>query len=395
MLLSLGLSDTTAQEVRSPVKKWLANFSSRPGTAIQYKSRFNNYLEWAKDDPQSLLEKAYDVDWLADHMGAYWEHLNSRKLSPLTKHDLLSTIRSFYKWNNKALPMAPKGYKGAPVAFESDKIYSLAERRMFFATSRSSLERAVLTLMNDTALRIGTLRGLRWGMIADQMDSDCVVMEIPGYLPDHLGHNCNKTSARYLSAFGEDSIASIKELVSERLMHPQSFIFSSDSPAFGGQEAPMSLATLERVILNLAERAGIQKYIETNNGRKRAVYHAHGFRRLFSDSFRAGCEQLHLPVDDQLRNFLLGHKLAYKGAYDKFRFEYIQRIYRELYPFIRILPEERQIEAVALTPHSVLNDNTKEIRSSMQEELWQMVIRHENRLSRLEEEKLDKKVVDS
>ena len=66
------------------------------------------------------------------------------------------------------------------------------------------------------------------------------------------------------------------------------------------------------MIIKKAEKLGFQSYVVTKRGQKRAQVHGHSGRAYFKTQTRKA------KIDPDLRDFLIGHKVPFGGAYDKF-----------------------------------------------------------------------------
>jgi len=75
---------------------------------------------------------------------------------------------------------------------------------------------------------------------------------------------------------------------------------------------PITGDWINNLVVHAAVKIGIQSYTETRKGKHQAFVHAHSGRTYFKKQLRLA------GVDTDLRDFLMGHKLAYDGAYDKF-----------------------------------------------------------------------------
>ncbi len=102
------------------------------------------------------------------------------------------------------------------------------------------------------------------------------------------------------------------------------------------QGEPITAAAINaEIIRKIAVSAGLQKYIATERKTKtgaiikRGEIHPHAFRRNLKHWLReAGV------YDNDFMNFIIGHKIAYGGAYDKFPASYIKREYAKGEPFL-------------------------------------------------------------
>lgn len=69
---------------------------------------------------------------------------------------------------------------------------------------------------------------------------------------------------------------------------------------------------ITRLVKKAAETIGIQHYTRTSRGQNKSLIHPHVGRIYFKAQLRQA------GVDPDLRNFMMGHKLPYAGAYDRF-----------------------------------------------------------------------------
>ena len=90
---------------------------------------------------------------------------------------------------------------------------------------------------------------------------------------------------------------------------------------------PLSISQAGLIVRMLAERRGIQEKFG-----KRYLFHPHGFRRYWKHQLRMG------GVDPVLLDYLMGHVVAYGGAYDRWTLEDIRSQFRQAENFVCLHP---------------------------------------------------------
>jgi hypothetical protein len=120
-------------------------------------------------------------------------------------------------------------------------------------------------------------------------------------------------------------------------LEPDSWLFRSHSRWFTDykiRKVPrstkgmcLSVSRAGEIIRDLAEKRGIQERFG-----KRYLFHLHGFRRYWKHQLRMG------GVDSVLLDYMMGHVVAYLGAYDRWTLGDIRDQYRKAENFVSLHP---------------------------------------------------------
>jgi integrase len=344
---------TAGQQLRTdPIQKWLSQLRQR--SQIVYKPYFTQYLEWQRksspeESPESLLEKAKDINWLDDNLRSWYQHVKDQGVEHSTRKSKYVAVRSFYRWNNIALPKAPREWMLSAYK-EPDRTYTQTEITSMFECAESSRDEALLLSLNGCPQRIEVLRALMWGMVAEEvMKGGIAIVNVPPNLPDSQGINCNKNATKYRFALLSEATWKIQQMMRERRedgerISASSWLFRGYSTkrtknpiriAKDSESVPLSSRAIEELISKMAERAGIQQYYKTAKQTK-ALFHPHGFRRTFKAHVREVWRKIKAPIDSDFLKFVIGDKLDYGGAYDKFSEPLLRDIFKELEPYLSI-----------------------------------------------------------
>ncbi len=315
-----------------------------------YESYFPRFLEWCQETPGSLLEKSSDINWLDNLLMSWHVELRNRGLAQATANLALATARSFFRWNNVLLPRMSKETKTVR-RYESNKIYTREEIARMAAVAKNHRDEAILLAEAHAAQREEVMSALRWGMVSKQIleGQNIVVVSIPAFLPDENDENANKGECDYKFAWGSEVTDLVEIMMQERAslgetIRPDSWLFrgyssfrSRNPVRMRGDSDPVCLkgTAIGRIISDMAVRAGLQEYSKTPKT-SRAVFHCHGFRRYLKHTIRQASKEIGIPIESDLLNYLLGHKLAYGGSYDHFNEDFIRSFYSKLESAISI-----------------------------------------------------------
>jgi integrase/recombinase XerD len=192
-------------------------------------------------------------------------------------------------------------------------------------------DKALIAFLAQSGQRRVIVTALKYGHIRKDLGRERfpVIVGVPAKLLDVHGVNVNKIRRPYRFAIGYDACVYIREMIEERKrcgeeITDESWLFRSYASLRGGKMPmrmrkdepgpPLSASAIVKIVDNAAKRAGLQE----KRG-KISEIHPHTFRRYFNMRLQEA------GIDPILRDFLLGHKLPYEGAYDKYTAEYIRR----------------------------------------------------------------------
>jgi integrase len=348
------------------VVKWLLNL--KQSSSQPYLYYLNRFCEYAKLDPDTVLENAKSSDKAReathDTLKAFRRDLESKGNSSNTLQQAYMSVRSFLAWNGVKLDRMPRAFKGR-VRYESDRVLEPHEVARMISFAKSTRDKAVISTLCH-AQRVGVLPALRYGMIREQLEKNVnpIVIDVKGDLIDELGVNVNKESVPYRFAIVRETADLIRQMLRERRgaeepIDDESWLFRSYSRSVkagkGLRRIPASQPGpalrsdfISEMVQEVAVTAGIQKKRligKMINGTQKVKYdvHAHVFRRFWKRQMRqAGI------VDKDFLDFMMGHKLPYDGAYDKFDADYIRKEYAKAEPFLTVMVSPDVTEQIEL-----------------------------------------------
>jgi integrase len=335
------------------VERWLNNLTSAPSKRL-YTHYFERFIDFSKSNPDDLVQLAESgkdgLTKVRDLVSAFYHRLKDEGLSSKSCTNGYMAVRSFFRWNYVELGRMPKGFIGRR-SYESGRILEQQEVADMVDACTSMRDKAIVTMLAQSAQRVEVLPALRLRHVKDQLDQNVapIVVDVPAVLLDKEGRNVNKARVDYRFAFGEDTARYLKFMLEERAkngeaLDRESWLFRSYACRPEGRRNPVGVAANQRgppisisaigeVVRSAAEKVGIQNVGTTNRGKKRYEVHPHIFRRYWKSRMRkAGV------TDNALLDFMMGHKLDYEGAYDKFSAEDTREAYKQAEPFLSLHP---------------------------------------------------------
>jgi integrase len=344
------------------VDRWLNNL--KPSTSEPYLHFLRRFLEYAKTDPDRLVENAKSgseaSEAVHDQLKAFRRKLEGQGLASYTLQLAYNTVRSFLSWNNIKLSKSPRAFKGR-TRYESDRVLEPHEVARMISFAQSTRDKAFVSMLCH-AQRVGVLPALRYGMLRAELEKNLnpVVIDVKGELFDADGVNVNKSSSPYRFAIVKETSDLLRQMMQERRdagepIDDDSWLFRTYSIKFEGKlrriardkRGPaITRDWISEVIKEVAKKAGLQvkRSIGTAvNGKEKFRYevHSHVFRRYWKRQMkRAGI------TDGDFLDFLMGHELAYGSAYDKFDRDYVRKEYAKAEPYLTVMvnPEIQELQ---------------------------------------------------
>lgn len=332
--------------VDDPIERWLNSVSE--GSRRTYTCYLLKFLRWTGYNQYELLAKAKaDVVWADELVKKYYWTLKEDGSSSNSRSLAYYSIRSFFTWNHLRLGRTPRAFVGR-VTYESGRVYTQEEMSRIVDASMGFRNKAVSAVIALSAQRDALLAALRWGMIRAQVEKGGIVLvEAPGEFLNGKGRNVNKTGLPYRFAWGSDATRYVQLMMKERMeggepINDRSWLFRSHTVRRGKlllklpKNEPGHALTgqgINKIFEEAAQRAGLQEYTHTNLGARRAVFHAHGCRRYMKERFRVAFRG---EIDVEFLDFILGEKVQYDGAYDKFSASYVREMYAKAEPYLSI-----------------------------------------------------------
>jgi len=311
------------------VQDWFSSVdrSSQEKYRMWWKS-FVVFASKRRKDPEKLVEeyraakyegeRQKDVfldDWI-DVIKAYSTSLEKSEYAPLTRKNMLVTIRSFLSYWK--IPLDIQMPKHACVIFHN-RDFSREQLKMII-THASPREKAVYLFMVESGLRAGTTIVVKYWQIQDDFEKEIIPMRIltpSETLKDHVGDRW--------SFIGEDGFHALKEYLQPRMpLKPNDYVFLAERPnRVTGEQFGVSCLSVQfhRLVQKLNLAKGTQKG-------KPGHYRMHGLRKYFRNNMRA---------DPSYREFWMGHSLGVDAHYISRNPEAHREEYRKGYPELRIL----------------------------------------------------------
>ena len=321
----------------STVQRWLANIPNH-NTQKFYLYSLRKYVNQIKSNPDNLISIGQKNGENAhDQLKTFY---NTLQLSPGSKMSIYQAIRSFYTANRVMLGKKPRTFRMS-VEYEPRKLYTQNQVAQLVDAATNLRDKALITFLAQTGQRIGVVTSLRLRHINLDQPSP-VVVEVPAILRNSKGFNVNKAQTVYHFVFGEDTANYLRLMIRDRedrgeSLSPDSWLFRSHSRwirentihkvSRSTPGLPLSISQAGLIVRMLAARRGIQEKFG-----KRYLFHPHGFRRYWKHQLRMG------GVDPVLLDYLMGHVMAYGGAYDRWTLEDIRGQYRRAENFVCLHP---------------------------------------------------------
>ncbi len=319
------------------VQRWLANIV-KDSTRRAYLAALELFVEFVDMDPDRIVAVGRNhPDRIHHHMKMQFK---SSDLSSNTRMARYQALRSFCSANRVQLAKKPRTFRAVP-EHEPREIYDPQEVVELIDAATGFRYKAVIAFLAQSGQRVGVVTNLK----LEHLDLDKeppLVVQVPPVLRDTQGRNVNKVETPYEFAIGEDTVQYLRLMVAGREnrgepLDRESPIFRSyaagnpkDPPKkkdYSRPGPPLSTSATSQMVRDTAKKAGIQR----KHG-KRYLYHPHGFRRFWKHQMRRA------GIDQDLLDYMLGHRLPYGGAYDRWTLEDIRREYRKAEPHLRVRP---------------------------------------------------------
>jgi len=313
-----------------PVEHWLDNFDSKVSKAV-HKAKLDEFCERNKTTPIELILTARKVkpgEPQAEIEHEITQFADSRLAEGLAKSTVIKEIgiiRGYFKGNYVMLGRMPKRLSGNESVYESRRTLTPEEVKAMIGTQSLLHAKLVISMSAQAAQRVGILAALKHSMIQEVQGFG--IVKVPPDLENRKGQLVNKTRNRYIFGLIPESL----QLVNQIREDGSDWVF------------PIGKRQMQAIISEAAEKAGIQRAvprklaIKDNEGnvlrqRKWHEVHHHIFRAYFKSRMRkAGV------VDNELLNYILGHKPAYGGTYDRFSEPEILEAYVKAEQYLKLL----------------------------------------------------------
>jgi len=330
------------------VKNWVASVNILTGRRYFY--YLKGFCSFAKLNPTQLVSLAQrDKIALKEKLTEFYQELVRRAYASNTRHNQVTAVRSFLSYNEIRFGKLRINIRG-DTEYESNRIFTRQEIFRMLIGARSPREKALISFVIQSGQRVGVITRIRYGAVRRQIEDSVnpVVIDVDP--------NTSKDRVRHSFAIGQECVDFIKIMVAKResageLIDDESILFRSyslgytrieDKMVFSGSaylhEKGKALDTASvGIILRKAAVAGgvpLNKTASKGNFPRanRWELHPHAFRRWWKIMMRRGG-----VTDPVFLDFMLGHRLPYRGAYDAFDHEYIRHEYVKAEPQLTFL----------------------------------------------------------
>lgn len=318
------------------VRRWLSNFPDRPNTKRSYLMWLSKFTVWTSRSPDSLIADAKrDPSSTHDLLKAFYNYLLEEGFSSNTAVLAYQALRSFYRWNDVNLGRTPRGFKGR-VEYASSYVLSQEDVIRMVEACESVRDQSLIAFLAQSGQRCGVVTALKVKHVRRGLERGGypLIIDVPPILRNEKGVNVNKLGASYRFALGRDTISLIRDMLKERKsfgepLNDESWLFRSYAVVREGalkpvraskteRGRPLTTAAIREIVHKTARKAGIQR----KASEKRYEVYPHSFRRYWNMRMQEA------GLSEDLRDFMLGHRLPYDGAYSKWYPEAIKREWR-------------------------------------------------------------------
>lgn len=319
------------------VQAWIDNVayshSKSENTEREYRYNLSRFCDFIGKTPEEILEQyegMTDREFrrkYARYIRALVSHLMNEDYSPSTVVNSVTTVKSFFKYNDLPLGHVPMGRRR--VVFHNRPI-SRNEIERILEISRPR-DRAFFSMMGQSGLRPDTLCKLRLKHILPEFEKGIIPCKIN--VPEEIAKGQYRS---HFSFIGKESLKYLKAYLAKRPgIGPEDYLFTSH----GGDKPlnPKSISMIFARGLQELKEKGIINLEDSQFGKPGEVrlYNLRKFFRKYAG--QAGVDYV---------NFWMGHKTNYKAphipASDDYYFskedvEFHRQLYKEkAMPFLRL-----------------------------------------------------------
>jgi len=339
------------------IKKWMLNFD-RPTTNQVNLKRFTWFVKWARENkkfymPNEFLELARrDGELAHDTAKEHRSYKIKNNYALVTANNIYGSIRSFLVHNGVRLGRSPRGFSGG-VTYETDRLLTQKEVRSMYTHAKGTRDKCIVVTLAQSGQREEVLHALMLRHVKEVFTKTKgpYMVKIPAVHLDSKGQNCNKTGKKYRFCIGEDASSAIRLMIDERKrdgehIDDDSWLFRNYSRVYqfnkSGKLAvvkakksekgePLAPEVINEVIVKAAEATGIQSYVTTKKGQKKAEVHGHLLRDYWKHQMKMGGNK-----DQALLKYMMGQTIEYGGTYDTFTDEDLRTAYVKAEPYLSI-----------------------------------------------------------
>jgi integrase/recombinase XerD len=309
---------------RDPVERWLEHLSEaeRPRKRREL-LRFGKFLAVSLLERTRLqLAQGGTSEEIEEALKRYYEYLEKRDhLEDTSAARYCRTLRGFFESNDVKLPPPPQWMIKNEPAHGRGWTLEQEHVRAMVDVMADPRDKAIIAFLAQTGQRIGVLEAIKHSEIKPIDHHGLVDVPYPYYsAPTRTnpnGKNVNKGKVHYKFVIGEDTMRLLNDLPTKE----------------GGLWVfDLSRRQVHRIVRDAAEKIGIKDRKKTELGRYMYEMRPRQFRSYWKRQMKNGG-----VTDRDLLNFLMGHKLPYKGAYDQFPDRDLIEKYKQAEPQLKVL----------------------------------------------------------
>jgi integrase len=300
-------------------ERWLSHFDTQT-TKDRHSNALRRFETCVGQKANELLEigrKRVNVGQAPEEVEdalLKWHHsLINQGLAPTSAAQWYSVARGYFTANYLRLGRTPRDISVSGATYETTRPLAQKQVRKMIKSLDDPRDKLVVAFLAQTGQRLGVMTALKYPMIRRIQTRGLV--EVPPRLTNPHGENVNKAEVRYRFIIGSNTMKLIQQVADK-----------------DGWILSLSERQIGRVVDEAAKTVGIQETKETALKRFSHFVHPHVFRRYWKRQMKHGGVK-----DPDLLNFMMGHKLAYAGAYDSFTDEDLIKAYKRAERQLRIL----------------------------------------------------------
>ena len=327
----------------SPVERWKSQVAESSWVRC-YRQHWEAFLELTQATAEELvrLTQREASDWAI----AYYNHLKAQNFSSKYCSAGYCAIRSFFAYNGIRLEKMGKKFVGRT---QYKNYQELTQKNVYEMVEaiKNWRDKAAVGVVFQGGQRDGAVSALKLKHIVtpNWEAARVVVFDVPEFLPDSHGKNVNKRQIHYRFGILNDVARYLKLHLDERrgkgeVITPESWLFKTNAGQRRvdyekGKVFPVRGCYINDVIVKAAEVIGIQTYVQTRVGKKRAQVTGQSGRTYFKTQTRLA------GVDPDMREFMIGHTMPYAGAYDRFSIVEVTRALEQARDRLTLTPESK------------------------------------------------------
>jgi integrase len=316
------------------------------------------FCEFSKVDPDQLVLLAEkDKRNVRIKLVEFHQDYVRKKYASNTACNAYMAIRSFLSHNEILFGRFPPGFRGQ-TQYESRRVFSRSEVVRMLRGARSPRDKALVSFVVQSGQRVGVITQLRYGDVREQIEKSFspAVIDVATHI--------SKNRVRHSFAIGRECVDLIRTMINIRRgagepINDSSYLFRSFSRGWdtSGKKfvslgaarlsergKPLAGQSIGPILRNAATGGGVPtprqvrrpKYQEGN----RFELHPHAFRRWWKNAMRKGG-----VTDPVLLDYMMGHGMRYRGAYDGFDHDYIRKEYSKAEPQLTLLSDPSELPA--------------------------------------------------